>query len=223
MIVRAGESNRANASRGVSPRRSANAGSSSPRPLPSRAAIDPAAIRVPSPADIPEHIRRRRFTHWHITFGTYGTQLHGDERPTVDRDHNIPGTPFIDPDPARNYEETRALNDDMVYLSMHTRRFIEGVIPQLCERGDWFFRTCAAGPDHVHVLLAAAPERHGKQVRHWLKRWLSQALNGHPLSHRPAAAPWWAEGGSTKPVKTPDYFDRAYRYIVGQRASPVPE
>ena len=25
---------------------------------------------------------------WHITFGTYGARLHGDERPTVDRNHN---------------------------------------------------------------------------------------------------------------------------------------
>jgi hypothetical protein len=31
-----------------------------------------------------------------ITFPTYGTWLHGDERGSVDRDHNLPGTPVGD-------------------------------------------------------------------------------------------------------------------------------
>jgi hypothetical protein len=28
-----------------------------------------------------------RLTTWHITFGTYGTRLHGDYRATVDKKH----------------------------------------------------------------------------------------------------------------------------------------
>ena len=31
---------------------------------------------------------------YHITFGTYGTRLHGNERGSVDRAHNAPGEPF---------------------------------------------------------------------------------------------------------------------------------
>jgi hypothetical protein len=40
-----------------------------------------------------------------LTWTTYGTWLPGDGRGSVDRDHNVPGTPFVEPDPAR-----RALN-----------------------------------------------------------------------------------------------------------------
>jgi len=36
-----------------------------------------------------------------ITFTTYGTWLHGDPRGSVDREHNVWGTPFLDPDRAR--------------------------------------------------------------------------------------------------------------------------
>jgi hypothetical protein len=37
-----------------------------------------------------------------------------------------------------------------------------------------------------------------------------------------AAAPfeWWAEGGSTKPVKDESYLNNAYTYVEGQRATP---
>jgi hypothetical protein len=35
---------------------------------------------------------------YHITFGTYGTRLHGDERGTVDRAMNKPGDPIIGAD-----------------------------------------------------------------------------------------------------------------------------
>ncbi len=191
------------ASRGVSPRPSTN---TAPNPAP----------RLADP-------RAQRLTHWHITFGTYAARLHGDQRPTVDRQHNTPGAPFVGDDPARSYEERQSLRDTPIYLTLEDRCLIERTIPELCERGDWFFRACAAGPDHVHVLLAAPPETHGKQVRHWLKRWLSQELSRERRRRRPTGAPWWAEGGSTKPVKTEDYFARAYRYIVGQRASLVVE
>jgi hypothetical protein len=36
---------------------------------------------------------------YHITFGTYGTRLHGDERGTVDRSMNHPGDPVIGAEP----------------------------------------------------------------------------------------------------------------------------
>ena len=36
-----------------------------------------------------------------LTFTTYGTWLHGDGRGSVDREHNQPGEPWPEPDPAR--------------------------------------------------------------------------------------------------------------------------
>jgi hypothetical protein len=32
---------------------------------------------------------------YHITWGTYGTRLHGDKRGTVDRENNAFGTPVL--------------------------------------------------------------------------------------------------------------------------------
>jgi hypothetical protein len=33
-----------------------------------------------------------------ITFSTYGSWLHGEEKGSVDRAHNLPGTPYLEAD-----------------------------------------------------------------------------------------------------------------------------
>jgi hypothetical protein len=44
-------------------------------------------------------------TTWHITWGTYGTRLHGDDRPTVDKQRNSRSTPFLGCDDQRRGAE----------------------------------------------------------------------------------------------------------------------
>jgi REP element-mobilizing transposase RayT len=84
----------------------------------------------------------------------------------------------------------------------------------------WKFVACAAGPDHVHVVLAADPERHGKDVRRWLKRWLGEALDLECPARAGEARPgWWAEGGSTKAIHDRAYLGNAIRNVRGQRAT----
>ncbi len=133
-------------------------------------------------------------TAWHITFGTHGTRLHGDPRLTVDRKHNQRGTPFLAPDPAREERERSQLATPPVLLSPEQRCLVETRIPAVCVRGGWDHIQSAAAPDHVHVLLRADSTIHGKQVRRWLKQWLTEELNREFKGAR--STPWWADGGS---------------------------
>jgi hypothetical protein len=107
---------------------------------------------------------------YHITFGTYGTRLHGDERGTVDRSLNKPGDPIIGADPGWWEREWERLRFDPVVLRPEQMIYAERVIPTLCARGGWKYHVGAGGPDHVHVLLTSEAE--GDAVRKWLKRWL---------------------------------------------------
>jgi hypothetical protein len=51
-----------------------------------------------------------------ITFRTYGTWLHGDERGSVDRQHNVYGTPRLDPDAMRkNAEEQELIQRPVIF------------------------------------------------------------------------------------------------------------
>lgn len=95
-------------------------------------------------------------------------------------------------------------------------RTVESLVPSVCERGGWYFHTCAAGPDHVHALLQADAEP--KAVRRMLKRWLGQALDEHHA--RPEGSSRWAECGSTKIIFGREYFHAAFEYINDQRATP---
>ena len=161
---------------------------------------------------------RKGWTTWHITWGTYGARLHGGDRATVDREQNQPGSPGIDRNEAREHHERGRMRGPVVLLTDPQRLFIEAELPALCERGDWGYRTAAAGPecDHVHVLCDVRPEIHGKQVMRWFKTWLTQALQTR--WPRPIGGRWWAAGGSTKVVGDESYLNNAFDYLAKQRA-----
>lgn len=153
---------------------------------------------------------------YHLTFGTYGTRLHGDARGTVDREHNQFGEPFLEPDAERQQESAERRRFPPVYLTHEQCVFIESVIPSICERGKWTYVVAAAAPDHVHVCLVA-PDIPGHRIELWLKRWLSEALSARwPL---PVGARWWAKGGSVKWIFDDAYFANVKRYIFDQRAT----
>lgn len=157
-------------------------------------------------------------TVWHITIGTYGSRLHGSNEPTVDRQHNTPGQPFIlRNDDRRNRAQSR-MRGPAVHLSREQRTTIQNQLPAICTQCGWNLHACAAPPepdnDHVHTLLDAEPAAEPKTIRKLLKRLLSQTLN--QSFPRPASGAWWAEGGSTKPVKDDAYFNNVTRYIERQ-------
>ncbi len=158
---------------------------------------------------------------FHITFGTYGTRLHGDARGTVDRSMNKPGDPIIGADPLWWGQEQGRLNFSPIRFTREQMIYAESVIPSICQRGHWEYHSGAAGPDHIHTLLTPLRKRvEGEAVRKWLKRWLGEAMSERwALPSDPPGATWWAEGGSVKWVWKDDYFDNVRDYLNRQRAT----
>ena len=155
-------------------------------------------------------------TRWHITFGTYATRLHGDERPTVDLRHNTYKTPFVEPDPMRVRFETDRSTADAVWLTDAQRALVETALPEICAEFDMHL-VAGAAPDernHVHVIVDLLKRFHGKQARKLLKRGLTKRLNAE---HKIPAPRWWAKGGSCKAVKDRAYRRNAFRYVRRQR------
>jgi REP element-mobilizing transposase RayT len=152
---------------------------------------------------------------YHVTFGTYGTRLHGDARGTVDRAMNQPGDPIIGADAGWWEMERKRLKFEPVVLTPEQMCFVESALLSVCERGGWELHTGAGGPDHVHNLISADAD--GEAVRKWLKRWLGEALSAK--WPRPDGSTWWAEGGSVKWVWTSAYYRAVFDYVDRQRAS----
>jgi REP element-mobilizing transposase RayT len=152
---------------------------------------------------------------YHLTWGTYGTRLHGDPRGTVDREMNRFGDPIIDRDTEWESQETALLRFPRRILTIEQRVFIESQFEGICARGSWKPIGIAAATDHVHAILTASAE--GKAIRKWLKRWISEAMNTKWSLQSEEV--WWAECGSIKWIWTEDYLDRAVEYVTRQRAT----
>jgi len=150
---------------------------------------------------------------YHITFGTYGTRLHGDPRGTVDRRRNRPGDPIVGRNEAWQRMEASRLSHPPILLTVPQRVYAERAVISICQRGRWTYKEAACGPDHVHVLLSA--RRDGKAIRRWLKRWLGEALSARwPLR---VGQSWWATGGSVKWIWDAGYLERVTQYVGSQR------
>ncbi|MEM1165119.1 MAG: transposase [Planctomycetota bacterium] len=106
------------------------------------------------------------------------------------------------------------MTEERVTLCRDVCVWMESVIPEICDRGGWELLACAVAPDHVHCVLRVRNEVHGRDVRKWFKRWLSDALN-----ERCGKRTWFAKGGSAKAIREPVYFRNAVRYVNDQRAS----
>jgi REP element-mobilizing transposase RayT len=151
---------------------------------------------------------------YHITFGTYGTRLHGDPRGTIDRRCKAYGQPIVEHSEAREQIAAERMKHQPILFTVDQCVFAQAAVEEICERGRWEFIQTACGPDHVHVLLKS--ERKPKAIRRWLKRWLGEAMTARwPL---PDGQSWWAKGGSAKCVWEEKYLRNVEQYIREQRA-----
>jgi REP element-mobilizing transposase RayT len=165
--------------------------------------------------DFPLQSLHPTHTTWHITFGTYGTRLHGGTHPNVDKQHNKRGTEFVPPIVEREDSARGRMKFQPRFLTDEQRQFVESTLSEICIRGGWIYRVCSAAPDHVHLLCDIVPEVHGEKVRRLVKRWLGQALSERwPI---PDGASWWAEEGSNIAIHDVPYLNNAFSYIARQR------
>ena len=89
-----------------------------------------------------------------ITFRCYGTWPHGTKG-SVDRFHNIYGTPTLPADGARWRYNRRALKQDPVYLKRQQRKCVEEAIKETCVFRRWTSWESNVRTNHVHIVVTA--------------------------------------------------------------------
>ncbi|USN99124.1 MAG: transposase [Phycisphaeraceae bacterium] len=110
-----------------------------------------------------------------LTWTTYGTWLHGDERGSVDDEHNAVGTALIDADRLRLRSGRRALREDAFTLDAKTRPVVERAIRDHAEHRRWRIDALSARSNHVHVVVAA-PSHPAAVVAGQFKSWATRRL-----------------------------------------------
>jgi hypothetical protein len=91
-----------------------------------------------------------------ISFRCYGTWMHGDPRRSVDRKHNVYGTPKIEPNPRLQRSDMQKLKHPPIGLSARQRPVVERAVREVCDHRRYILRAINVRTNHVHTVVTAA-------------------------------------------------------------------
>ena len=145
-----------------------------------------------------------------ITFTTYGNWLHGDQRGSVDRTHNLPGADQLIGDEERERQEFAALKHPPVTLDGPQRQVVADAIREVCRHRGWDLLALNVRTNHVHAVVVAdaAPERAMVDFKAYATRHLRDA------GLVPAEARVWTRHGSTRHLNDDQSVKLAVEYVV---------
>jgi REP element-mobilizing transposase RayT len=154
-----------------------------------------------------------------LTFRCFGTWLHGNPRGSVDRFHNIYGTPKLGREPARVRYERELMTRPPVRLNAKRRAATEKGVKEACAKRGWHLWAVQARTNHVHAVVTA--NSNSKKVRSTLKAYATKSMreSGCWLS---AKTPWSHRGGR-KYLWTEKELYGAIAYVLYDQGEPLPD
>jgi len=90
-----------------------------------------------------------------ISFRSYGTWLHGDERGSIDRFNNRYGDPYLPENQLWQRHNRKQLKKDPVILGAKERRSVERAIRETCSIRKWHLQAFNVRTNHVHIVVTA--------------------------------------------------------------------
>ena len=152
-----------------------------------------------------------------ITFSCYGARLHGDERGTVNRDHNLPGTPFLPTKPGLRRYESSAMSASPYAMDGPRRLHVLSAIRGVCAAKEWRLYAAHIRENHVHLVVNAieAPETVMNAMKSYASRRLNEAgLDGGHCKR-------WTRHGSTKYLWDEKAVADAAHYVLAEQGEPM--
>jgi REP element-mobilizing transposase RayT len=152
-----------------------------------------------------------------ITFTCYGTWLHGKDPVSVDRDHNIPRTPFVAPHRKREDSERRRMDQPPYELDAPRRQVVLNAIREVAEYRGWQLYAAHVRTTHVHVVVSSteSPERVMNDFKAYASRGLNKA--GFENSERKR----WTRHGSNPYLWEPRDVEAAVHYVLHEQGEPM--
>ena len=152
-----------------------------------------------------------------ITFACYGAHLHGDESGSVDRHHNVFGSPLAEASPER-VALKREQMDQAPYLLDQTRRAgVLDALREVCVHRGWSLRAAHVRTNHVHAVVEA--EVRPEKILHAFKSYASRNLNRLGIDKPDRKR--WARHGSTRWLWKDRDVREAIRYVVEGQGEPM--
>lgn len=152
-----------------------------------------------------------------ITFTTYGTWLHGRNPASVDREHNVPGTPYLLPNRAIEQSRCESLRQDPYFLDGPRQALVLQTIQEVAAHRHWRLWAAHVRTNHVHIVITAPsrPEKVMSDLKAWISRKLREAFQEPPDRDR------WTQHGSTRWLNTHESLLAAIEYVVEEQGTPM--
>jgi REP element-mobilizing transposase RayT len=155
-----------------------------------------------------------------ITFRSYGTWLHGDERGSIDRFHNVYRSPLIPANSRWKKHNATSMNRPALILNAKQRKSVERAIRDTCIKRHWGLYAFNIRTNHVHSVVAigeAKPEMALNALKANATRqmredrcWASQQSP-------------WADKGSKRRLWNERSVDRAINYVLYGQGDELPD
>lgn len=155
-----------------------------------------------------------------ISFRTYGTWLHGDERGSTDRFNNTYKTPHIPPNERWKQHNEQQLRSQPLVLNGTQRHSVQSAVRDTCERRGWYLRAFNVRTNHVHTVVsigATKPERALNAFKANATRQL-RADREWPNAHSP-----WADKGSQRYLWNERSVALAIDYVNNGQGDDLPD
>jgi REP element-mobilizing transposase RayT len=152
-----------------------------------------------------------------ISFTCYGTWLHGEEKGSVDDEHNVPDTPFLPPSFELRQEEQGLMDQAPYHLDEKRRQIVLDAIIEVCWHRKWTLHAAHIRTNHLHVVVSAkaAPER----VMNDFKVYASRSLNNKVVDS--AGRKRWSRHGSTRYLWKDSHVAGAVDYVLNRQGEPM--
>ena len=148
-----------------------------------------------------------------ITFTTYGTWLHGRAPGSVDREHNVPDTPFLAPDVNRENARREQMRQPEYVLDEARRQVVLRTILEVAKHRKWKVWAVHVRTNHVHVIVTATakPEKIMIDFKAWASRRLREAFGEDADRDR------WTQHGSTRYLWDDPAVSNAIGYVLDEQ------
>ncbi len=148
-----------------------------------------------------------------LTFVCYGAHLHGDAAGSVDRRHNLPGSPLLEADSTRALSARRLMDQPPYIMDTARRQVVATALAERCLDRGWELLAAHVRSNHVHIVVEAdiRPER----LMNDLKSYSSRALNRRGIDGPDRKR--WAKHGSTRWLWENADISAAIRYVVDEQ------
>lgn len=145
-----------------------------------------------------------------LTWTTYGTWLHGDERGSVDRPESQLSTPRLEPRPGLARFERSELKNEPIIFGSEARAVVHEIIQSHAQFRGWPLHALNVRTNHVHLVVSCRcpPEKAMGEFKAWATRRLREQ------GHIAPGARTWTRHGSTRYLTTTQSVDGAIRYVL---------